>query len=149
MTIPTAAKLTPIPAVNARVSYFGPDGLPTQEALTLFDRWRAYNLGGGRVIPCDATGTNLITLVPTDASPLLEGYRFGDAFLFWAENDSTGSVTAKVQPKSTSTYTLATLKVYITNGSAQAGAGDVVASSLYLAYYSPIQDSNAGGFVLK
>ena len=149
MTIPTAAQLTPIPAINARVALVSREGVLTSEAMATLDKWRAYGLGAGRLIPCHATGTNVITLLPTDASPTLEGYRFGDAFLFWAENNSTGAVTAKVKPKSTSTYTLATIKVYITNGSAQAGAGDVVANSVYVAYFAPHLDSNAGGLVLK
>lgn len=149
MAIPDSAKPTPIPAINPRVKLVTPDGFLTQEAVTLFDKWRSQNLGGGRIIPCSASGTNVLTLLPNEASPLLEGYRFGDAFLFWAANDSTDVVTAKVQPKSDNAYTLATLKVYKTNGSTQAGAGDVLGNLLYVAYYSPIQDANAGGFVLK
>lgn len=149
MTIPTAAQLTPIPAFGSKVPLAGEDGLPSAEALATLDKWRGYGLGAGRIIPCHATGKNTITLVPTDASPVLEGYRFGDAFLFWQETTSDGAVTALVQPKSTSTYTLATIKVYITDGAAQAGAGDVVANSVYVAYFAPHLDSNAGGLVLK
>ena len=149
MTIPSAAKLTPIKSVNSQIPFVDKNGFLTAEALTLLDGWRSYGLGAGRIIPCDATGKNTITLVPTEASPLIEAYKFGDAFLFWQETTSDGSVTAKVKPKSTSAYTLATIKVYITNGSAQAGAGDLVASSLYAAFYLPIADSNAGGFVIK
>jgi hypothetical protein len=75
----------------------------------------------------------------------LEGYKFGDAFLFWAENNSTGAVTATVVPK---TGTLATLPVHINNGASQAGAGDVLEDALYLAFYTPHLGAS-GVFVLK
>jgi hypothetical protein len=105
----------------------------------------------GRIIPCSASGTDLITLTPNGhgsedgESPTLEGLKFGDAFAFWAENTSTGDVTVTVVPR---TGALATLKAFKNRGAAQATAGDIVASSLYVAWYVPILDSNVGGFVL-
>jgi hypothetical protein len=149
MTIPAASQLTPIPALNGQTPLVTSERLPTQETLTALDKWRSSILGTGRIIPCHATGKNTITLLPTDASPTLEGYRFGDAFLFWQETTSDGSVTARVQPKSTNAYVLTTIKVYVSGGAAQAGAGDVVAGSVYAGYFAPHLDGGNGGIVLK
>ena len=153
MSIPTAAKPTPIdrpnaniPAVDSKSGHWTIDELQRQTKL------RNYVVGGGRIIPCSCAGTNVLTLTPNGhgtedgESPLLEKYVFGDAYLFWAENNSTGAVTGTVVPKS---GTLATLKVYRANGATQAGSGDVVANSVYLAFYAPHLDSNAGGLVIR
>lgn len=124
--------------------------MPSDTGHRTLERLRNYVLGMGRIIPCSASGTNvgsnLITLQPNDAAPSIEGYMFGDCFPFWAPFTSDDPVTATLVPK---TGTLATLKVYITNGSAQAGAGDVTDGLFYVAWYVPTLDSNAGGFVLK
>lgn len=166
MSIAAAAKHTPLPPLRSigsalstvpSLDFTGkPTSSPRQAedlaAEGALERLRGYVNGGGRIFACMATGTNVITLTPNGhgdedgVSPLLEGYRFGDAFAFWAEITSTGAVTATVVPKSGS---LSTIKVYRTNGSAQAGSGDVVANSFYVAWYVPILDSNAGGLVLK
>lgn len=149
MTIPSAAKHTPLNPPNE--SFWQEGGAYSPPDLQK-DETRKYVNGGGRIFACSETGTNVLTLTPNGhgdeggVSPLLEGYKFGDAFLFWAENTSTGSVTATVVPKSGS---LSTLKVYIDNGATQAGAGDIVEDSVYLLFYSPHLDSSAGGFVAK
>lgn len=153
MTIPAAAKPGPIDQPNANIPAVDPDtGLYTLQELQRQQQVRNFVVGMGRIIPCSCTGTNLLTLTPNGhgsqdgESPLLEGLKFGDVFPFWAENTSTGAVTMTVVPKS---GILSTLKVYKTNGSAQAGSGDVVQNLFYVAHYVPILDSNAGGFVLK
>ena len=146
MAIPNDARPTPLGQVNANIQVVGQSGRLTTEAINQQSRLVDYVQGMGRIIPCSATGTNLITLQPNDATPKLEGYIFGDMFVFWAEITSTGSVTMTVVPK---TGALATLKAYKTNGSAQAGSGDVVANSVYMAVYAPHLDTAAGGFVLK
>lgn len=151
--IPDAARPTPINSVDAKVAQVDPKtGLPSVSGLRQQDNLRRYVNGAGRIIPCSASTTsNVITLTPNDASPLLEKYVFGDVFVFWADATTSGSVTAKVvanpgQPGSTA---LAALKVYTAANGAQAGAGSVVSGSLYQAFYVPTLDGNAGGFVLS
>ena len=147
MTIPVAAIGTPIPKPNSQVPIVDPEtGLLTQHGLLLFSQWHASMVGMGRLIPCEATGTNVLTLTPHTASPLLEKYVFGDVFVFIAANTSTGAVTGTVVPK---TGALATLKVYITGGATQAGSGDVTANRVYMLLYAAHLDSNVGGLVLK
>ena len=99
-----------------------------------------------RLTPCNASGKNVITLTPLTASPLITGYVDYEIYSFVAAQTSDGSVTGTVVPESGS---LATVKFYKTNGSAQAGAGDVVAGSLYLGIYNDALDSGNGGIVLK
>lgn len=166
MSIAAAAKHTPLPPLRSigsalstvpSLDFTGKPMSSPRPAEDLaaegaLERLRGYVNGGGRIFACMATGTNVITLTPNGhgdedgVSPLLEGYRFGDGFLFWAQNTSTGSVTATVVPK---TGVLTTIKVYKTNGSAQAGSGDVVANSGYIGYFFPHLDAGAGGLILK
>lgn len=147
MTITADATGTPIPRPNALVPLIDPKtGILTQHGVELLSSWRNFIVGMNRLIPCNAAGTNLITLTPLDASPLLEGYKDYDAFSFVAAGSSTGSVTATVAPRDGA---LATIKVYKTNGSAQAGNGDITAGLFYVAFYVDSLDSGAGGLVLK
>lgn len=144
--IPSEVRPTPLPTIQSGIALTNQGGTPSIEGLQSLGRVRDYVNGAGRLIPCSAAGTNIVTLTPNDASPSLEGYMFGDVFVFWAENNSTGAVTMTVVPK---TGSLSTLKAYKTNGSAQAGNGDVVSGLLYFATYHPLLDASAGGFVLK
>lgn len=122
-------------------------GLPTPYFLTFMAKLRAVGLGANRIIPCNATGTNVITLTPLyPVAPLIEGYRDFDRFTFVAANTSTGSITATVVPERGA---LATLKVYKDGGSTQAGSGDVVAGRIYDAVFNDALDGGAGGLVLK
>ena len=152
MSIPAGAKANPLSSVSSIMPLTDRNGQPTVQAQGTLEQLRGYINGGGRVFACLAGGTNVISLTPNGhddeegVSPTLSGYLFGDAFLFYAANTSTGSVTMTVVPM---TGVLGTLKAYKSNGATQAGSGDVVANSLYIAYYVPILDSNAGGFVLK
>jgi hypothetical protein len=43
-----------------------------------------------RITPCNASGTNVITLTPLDAAPLIEKYADYEVFSFVAANTSTG-----------------------------------------------------------
>jgi hypothetical protein len=90
--------------------------------------------------------SNFLTLTPNDNAPLIEGYRFGDIYLFVADASSTNSVTATVVPK---TGSLSTLKVYITGGAAQAGNGDITSGRVYMGVYAYNLDSDAGGIVIR
>lgn len=147
MTIATAAIPSPIPRPNGVFPFVDMQtGALSEHGLLLLQRWYDFMVGMNRLIPCNASGTNVITLTPLDASPLLEQYNDFDVFTFVAANTSSGSVTATVVPKKGA---LATVKVYKTNGAAQAGSGDVVANSVYLAIYADHLDSGAGGLVIK
>lgn len=146
VSLPDDFQLPGIPPLG-RMRIVDRDGMPTPSFLSLMQQWRAYNLGGCRLVACEAAGTNLITLTPTHPiAPVIPGYRDYDVFLFRAQHTSSGSVTATVVPV---TGTLATLKVYKANGAAQAGSGDVVANSMYMAIFADHLDAGAGGLVLK
>jgi hypothetical protein len=121
-------------------------GCLTEHGLQMLSQWHGYINGANRITPCNATGKNVITLTPLAASPLIEKYTDFEVFAFVAEQTSDAAVTATVVPRD---GTLSTIKVFKTNGSAQAGSGDVVAGSLYLAIYNDALDTAAGGFVLK
>lgn len=148
MAIPTAYRPTPIPELDGNVPIVDlKTGLPTMQFLQAYERFRTYVNAGNRIIPCSASTTsNVITLTPNDASPLLEGYRDYEAFAFTADATSSGNVTATVVPL---TGTLATLKVYKTDGAAQATTSDIVQNSVYLLLFADHLDSSAGGLVLK
>ena len=147
MTIPAEAKVTPLPKPDSLAQFIEPaSGSLTSHGLQLLAKFRDYVNGGNRVIPCSASGTNVITLTPNDATPFLEKYVDHEIFVFVAASTSTGTVTATVVPK---TGTLSTLKVYVSGGSTQANAGDVVSGRLYLAIYNSALDGGSGGLVLK
>lgn len=145
--IPDSARPSPLVALHRSLPLVDQKtGFQTQITQQTLEAWRNYILGMGRIVPCSATmDSNVITLTPNDASPSLEGYRFGDCYPFWGPDTSTGAVTATVVPK---TGALATLKIYKRSGATQATTGDIVASHLYVPFYLPIADSNAGGLVL-
>lgn len=147
MTISADATGTPLPKPNELVPFVDiRSGMLTEHGLTFLNKWRNFIVGMNRLTPCNASGKNLITLTPLAASPVISKYEDFEVFTFVAAETSDGSVTATVVPRDGA---LATLKVYKTNGATQAGAGDVVAGSLYFAIYSDHLDAGAGGLVLK
>jgi len=148
MTIPAEAKATPLPKPDGLAQFIEPQsGSLTSHGLQLLAAFRDYVNAGNRVIPCSAsTASNVITLTPNDATPFLEKYIDHEVFVFVADATSTGAVTMTVVPK---TGTLSTLKAYVSGGSTQANAGDLVSGRLYLAIFNSALDSSAGGFVLK
>jgi hypothetical protein len=153
VSIPAAAKPTPIPRFGISTRLVNPEtGVPDTQGLQQLERLRGYVSGMGRTIPCAASGTNVITLTPNGhgaedgEAPVISGYIFGDSYLFWAAETSTGDVTATVVPK---TGVLDTIKVYVDDGATQATTGDVVQNAVYEAVYAPHLDGDAGGLVLK
>lgn len=147
MTISAAATGTPIPKPNSVFPFVDvKTGLLSEHGNQLLSAWYNFIVGMNRVTPCNASGTNVITLAPLTASPLIEKYTDFEIYGFTAAATSTGTVTATVTPKS---GTLATLKVYKTDGAAQATTGDIVSGSFYWLVYVDSLDSGAGGFVLK
>ena len=148
MTITAAATGTPIPKPNVSAPFVDLNsGALTQHGITLLSAWYNFMVGMNRVTPCNASTTsNVITLTPLTASPLIEGYRDFEIFGFVADATTTNNVTMTVVPKN---GVLSTLKAYRSNGATQAGNGDVVSGSFYLAVYCDHLDTAAGGFVLK
>jgi hypothetical protein len=147
MTIGNAAKGTPITKPNGVFPFVDlQTGCLTEHGLQVMNQYYNFIVGMNRITPCNASGTNIITLTPLDASPLIEKYVDFEVYSFVAENTTTGAVTMTIAPRNGA---LSTLKAYIDDGATQAGSGDIVASRLYLAIYADHLDSNAGGFVLK
>ena len=99
------------------------------------------------IVACNAvTAANVITLTPRLHREGARTYGQHMAWAFTADVTTTAAVTAKVTD---GTNALATIKVYKSNGAAQAGNGDIVAASTYLLLYDAALDGGAGGLVLK
>lgn len=146
MTIPTDNSPKPLPLIMDQFPLVDPQtGRATDYFLQVMQKFREHQNAGNRMVPCNASGTNVITLTPLDASPLLDRYNDFEEFGFVAPNTTTGPVTMTVVPK---TGTLATLKAYVTNGSAQADTGDIVQDQFYRAVFVDSLDSSSGGFVI-
>lgn len=136
---------TPIPKPNSLFPFIDiKTGALTEHGNQFMSAWYNFIVGMNRVTPCNASGTNVITLTPLTASPLIESYVDYEVYGFTAAATSTGAVTATVVPKSGS---LSTLKVFV--GGTQANTGDVVADRFYWLVYVKSLDSGSGGFVLK
>jgi hypothetical protein len=154
VTIPSSAKPKPLDLPNVGVPAVDPrTGLFSSEELQRQQRVANYINSGGRIIPCScSSSSNVYTLTPNGsgnedgAAPLIEGYRFGDMYLFVADASATNSVTGSVVPK---TGTLSTLKFYINGGASQAGNGDITAGRVYIGVYVYSLDTNNGGIVIR
>jgi len=145
MTI--TAPASPIPRPNSQLPFVDvKTGSLSEHGSQLMNAWYNFIVGMNRITPCNASGTNVITLTPLDASPLISSYVDYEIYSFVAANTTNGFVTMTVVPRS---GTLATLKAYIANGTTQANVNDIEAGLLYLAIYNAALDSAAGGFVLK
>lgn len=122
-------------------------GKPTPYAIQMLEQiWNQIAAGPG-IISCDAVTTlNVISLRPRMHR---EGARtYGQHFVwaFTADVTTTGSVTAFLTDGADP---LDTIKVYKTNGAAQAGNNDIIIGSTYLLVYDTALDGNNGGLVLK
>lgn len=147
MTISTAGTIAPLPKINGDIPVIDvKSGSLTEYGVQTLNAWYNSINGMNRIIPCNAAGQNVITLTPLTASPLIEKYNDYEVFAFTGADTSTGSVTATVVPRKGA---LATLKVYVSPGLVQAGAGDVVSTGLYLMVYNDALNGGVGGFVLK
>lgn len=132
---------------NAILPFVEKGGILTRAGLEVLNQMWKQVAGGFHLVPCTASGTNVITLVPTISDEGGNLYVDHLTFVMTAAATSTGPVTALV---STDRYgALAELKVYKTGGSVQADTGDIVLGNLYFLIYSAALDSGAGGFVAK
>ena len=146
MTIPASAQDNPLLAPAQRISFVDDNGILTNNGWQTLQGMYGFVNGTNRVVPCNASGTNVITLTMLSNSPLVHGYFDFDTFRAVAAATSTGSVTALV---ATPQGNLGTLKVFKTNGSAQAGAGDITIGLLYDFTFVDSLDSGNGAFVLR
>jgi hypothetical protein len=147
MTISASATISPLAKLNGDIPVVDiATGNLTAHGMQVFNGWYNHINGMNRIIPCNASGQNVITLTPLTASPLLEKYNDFDFFAFVAADSSTGAITATVAPRN---GTLSTLKVYNAPGTVQASTGDIGAGGFYMMAYVDSLDSGAGGFVLK
>lgn len=147
MTISTAATPAPISKPNGVAPVVDiTTGCLTEHGLQLWSQHRNFVVGMNRMTPCNASGTNVITLTPLDASPLIKSYADYEVFSFVAANTTSGAVTMTVVPRDGA---LATLKAYVANGGTQANTGDIVSGRHYQATYVDSLDAGAGGFVIR
>ena len=146
MTISTAAQVPSLLQPAQRSQFVDDSNILTNNGWqTLAGMFNFIN-GTNRIIPCNASGTNVITLTMLSVAPLVQGYFDFDTYRAVAAATSTGLVTALVV---TPQGTLATIKVFKTNGSAQATAGDITIGLLYDFTYVDSLDSGNGAFVLR
>jgi hypothetical protein len=146
VTIPASSQVPSLLQPQQRNPLVDDSGLLTNNGWQTLQGMFGFINGTNRIIPCNASGTNVITLTMLDTSPLVQGYFDFDTFRAVAANTTTGSVTALV---ATPQGNLGTIKVFKTNGSAQAGAGDITSGLLYDFTYVGSLDSGNGGFVLR
>lgn len=146
MTIPASAQIPSLLQPAQKNPFVDGAQLLTNNGWQVLQGIFGFVNGTCRIIPCNASGTNVITLTMLQVSPLVKGYFDYDTYRAVAANTSTGTVTALVV---TPQGTLATLKVFKSNGASQATAGDIVSGLLYDFTYVDSLDSGNGGFVVK
>ena len=146
MTIPAASQVDALLQPAQRIPFVDGNGVLTNNGWQVLQGLYGFVNGTNRVIPCNASGTNIITLTMLAASPLVQGYRDYDTYRAVAANTTTGLVTALV---ATPQGNLATIPVYKNNGSAQATTGDITAGLLYDFTYVDALNGGNGGFVLR
>jgi len=146
VTIPAAAQIPSLLQPAQRNPFVDDTGLLTNNGWQVLQGTFGFVNGTCRTIPCNASGTNVITLTMLQVSPLVQGYYDFDTYRAVAANTTTGTVTASVV---TPQGTLGTIKVFKSNGSAQATTGDIVSGLLYDFTYVDSLDGGNGGFVLR
>lgn len=146
MSIPAASQVGALLEPAQRIGFVDSNGILTNNGWQTLQGIFNFVSGTNRIIPCNATGTNVITLTMLATSPLVQGYRDFDTYRAVAAATSTGLVTALV---ATPQGNLATIKVFKTNGSAQATTGDITINLLYDFTFVDSLDSGNGGFVLR
>lgn len=146
MTIPAAAQVPSLLQPAQRSQFVDDGNILTNNGWQVLAGMFNFINGTNRIIPCNAAGTNAITLTMLAVAPLVQGYFDFDTYRVVAAATSTGLVTASVvMPQGA----LATIKVFKTNGSAQATTGDITIGLLYDFTYVDSLDGGAGGFVLR
>ena len=100
-------------------------------------------VAGFTVIPCSATGQNIIQLRPFLDAPVVSQYSdLSPVFTFAATESSTGDVTLNVNG-------LGEFVAFKANGAVIASAGDLQAGLVYQAAFFSGLNHGAGGFVVN
>lgn len=147
MSIPASVQIGNLLEANRSVQFVDKNGMLTQNGFSVLDALHNFVNGCSRLIPCNAsTTTNVITLAMLSTQPLVSQYSDFDTYQFIADATSTGLLTALVV---TAQGALATLKVYKSNGSAQATTGDITSGLQYNLTFVDSLNSGNGGFVLR
>lgn len=146
MTIPASFQVDALLEAAQRIGFVDSSGILTNNGWQVIEGLFGFINGTNRIIPCNASGTNVITLTMLATAPLVKGYRDYDTYRAVAANTSTGAVTALVV---TPQGSLATIPVYKNNGAAQATTGDITAGLLYDFTYADVLNGGSGGFVLR
>lgn len=146
MTIPAAFQVDALLEPAQRIGLVDDNGILTNNGWQVLEGFFNFINGTNRIVPCNASGTNVITLTMLATAPLIKGYRDYDTYRAVAANPTTGPVSALV---ATPQGSLATIPVYKSNGSAQASTGDITAGLLYDFTYVDSLNSGNGGFVLR
>ena len=113
---------------------------PTQPLLDFDDTFNAMT--AGMAIPCNASGTNTISLLPLANMGALQAYVELAGAKFRAVANSTGPVTAQING-------LGFLPVYKSDGVTQINVSDILLGQLYAIWYSAALNSGLGGFFLQ
>lgn len=147
----TSAYPTPLQSPTKSFPIVDDDGVLTAMGMSLLNGiWSALN-GANLIIPCSCNQqtVNVISLTPLLTSPVpqqnsqqIGNYTVFSTWAFIAQATSTALVTASVSP-------LSALRVYKSNGSTQAGSGDIVVNNQYFLTYVDTLNGGTGGFVLR
>jgi len=97
-------------------------------------------VGALTVTPCTAVGANAVVLTPFANTPNVGAYANFALFSFIAQSSSTSTVTIAITG-------LSALPLYLQSGVA-AGAGALVAGTLYIVGYNSALNAGSGGFQL-
>lgn len=146
MTIPAAFQVPSLTQPAQRIPFVDDGQILTNNGWQVLAGMFNFINGTNRVVPCNAAGTNAITLTMLNVAPLVTGYFDFDTYRAVAAATSTGLVTASVV---TPQGALASKKVFKTNGSAQATTGDITVGLLYDFTFVDSLDGGAGGFVIR
>lgn len=100
-------------------------------------------LGALTTIPCTASGTNTIALVPISNTPTIASYTSrSPVFAFVA------SATTTTSPVTINVSGVGAKNVYKSNGLTLIGANDFVNTGIYYVAYDSTLNSGAGGFLI-
>lgn len=147
MTIAAASQPSPTVAPRQSIQFVDTQtGLLTQPGIQFLQQLYQFITCTNRLIPCNATGANLITLTMLQVQPAVSQYVSHDTYSAVAQNTTSGPVTAQVVTQNGS---LGVLNVYKSNGSTQATTGDIVAGLHYLFTFVDTLNSGNGGLVLR
>jgi hypothetical protein len=108
------------------------------ESLSLYDT-QFNDMGLLSVVPCTASGTNVIALTPQGFTAVQSAYANYQLYGFVAANTSTGPVSINVAA-------IGALNLYLSDGVTQATTGNIAQKAYYEIVYNLALNGGAGGF---